>query len=289
MIADPLPRFTEAGGTYEQARSWALNAIERFETSGVRVPQHGRLREYAKQFEHAVRAIETGEAGRLNLEYLHRALLDVTELSLIADQFATATPVNGFRYAANRAMKGGKLLGDEKNQSSARDFQFELFIGAIFKRGGYDVSFEDPDVIVRGSFGDVGIAAKRPRSMDNLPRLFEDADDQIDRSGKLGLIALDISFLIMPNDLHLPAAAEAVPLLNAAVHAFAVDTREKASRLVRSPRTIGYISYGSMLVVDYDKPQLVAPRACTFGRFIAVDDPRMSILVELRERVTCTA
>lgn len=267
----------------------ALNTIERFEIAGVRVPQYGRLREYAKQFEHAVRAIETAEAGRLNLEYLHRALLDVTDLSLIAEQFATATPVKGFRYAADRAMKGGRLLADEKNQSSARDFQFELFIGAIFKRGGYDVSFEEPDVIVRGSFGDVVIAAKRPRSMDNLLRLFEDADEQIDRSGKPGLIAVDISFLIMPNDLHLSAAAGAGPLLNAAVDAFAVDTRKNAGRLVRSPATIGYISYAAMLVIDYKRPQLIVPRACTFGRFTAVDDPRMSILVELRARVTCIA
>lgn len=284
-----MARFTEGGGTYAEARSWALSAIERFETAGVRVPQYGRLREYAKQFAHAVRAIETGEAGRLNLEYLHRALLDVTELSLIAEQFATATPVKGFGYAADRAMKGGKLLGDEKNHSPGRDFQFELFIGAIFKRGGYDVWFEEPDVIVRGDFGDVVIAAKRPRSTDNLPKLFEDADDQIDRSGKPGLVAVDISFLIMPNDLHLPAAADAVRLLNAAVDAFAMDTRDNAPRLVRSPSTIGYISYASMLVVDYERPQLVVPRACTFGRFIAVDDPRMSVLVELRARVTCIA
>jgi hypothetical protein len=197
-----MPRFTETGGIYAQARSWALNAIERFETSGVRVPQHGRLREYAKQFEHAVRAIETGEAGRLNLEYLHRALLDVTELSLIAEQFATATPVNGFRYAANRAMKGGKLLGDEKNQSSARDFQFELFIGAIFNRGGYDVSFEDPDV-VRGSFGDVGIAREAASLHEQPSAAIRGRGRAIDRSGRLGLIALDISSLIMPSDLDL--------------------------------------------------------------------------------------
>jgi hypothetical protein len=284
-----MARFTEAGGTYAEAQSRALDAIDRFEAAGVRVPQHGRLREYAKQFEHAVRAIATGQAGRLDLAYLHRALLDVTELSLIADQFATAAPVNGFQYAGSRAMKGGKLLGDEKNQSSARDFQFELFIGAIFRRGGYDVSFEEPDVIVRGSFGDIVIAAKRPRSMDNLPRLFEDADQQIDRSHKHGLIAVDISFLIMPNDLHVPAAANAVRLLNRAVDAFALDTRKNAGLLIRSPRTSGYISYASMLVVDYERPQLVVPRGCTFGRFIAVDDPRMSILMELRKRVTCIA
>ena len=253
------------------------------------MPKHGRLREYAKQFEEAVRAIETGEPGRLRLEYLHRAILDVSELSVVADQFATDTPVKGFRYAASRAMKGGKLLGDEKNHSSARDFQFELFIGAIFKRGGYDVYFDEPDVVIQGSFGEIVIAAKRSRSMNNLKRLFEDADDQIARSSKLGLIAIDISFLIMPNDLHLPASANAVGLLNAAVDAFAQDTRKNAARLVRSPRTIGYISYGSMLVVDYERPQLVVPRGCTFGRFIAGDDPRMSILVELQERVTCTA
>lgn len=251
--------------------------------------RYGRLREYAKQFEHAVRSIETGEAGRLNFEYLHRALLDVAELSLIAEQFATAMPVNGFRYAADRAMKGGKLFGDEKNHSPGRDFQFELFIGAIFRRGGYNVWFEEPDVIVRGDFGDVVVAVKRPRSTDNLPRLFDDADDQIGRSGKLGLIAVDISFLLMPNDLHLPAAADAVRLLNAAVDAFAMDTRDNARRFVQSPSTIGYVIYASMLVVDYERPQLVVPRACTFGRFIAAEDPRMSILMELRARVTCIA
>jgi hypothetical protein len=253
------------------------------------VPVHGRLREYAKQFDHAVRVIETGDADRLSIEYLHRALLDVGELSLIAEQFGTVTPVKGFRYAASRAMKGGKLLEDEKNQSSARDFQFELFMGAMFKRGGYDVSFEEPDIVVSGAFGEMAIAAKRPRSKDNLGRLFQDADDQIDRSGKLGLIAVDISFLIMPKDLHLPAAAGAVPLLNAAVHGFAIDMQDNATRLALSRGTIGYISYASLLVIDYEKPQLVTPRACTFGRFVAVDDPRMSILMELRARITCAA
>lgn len=285
-----MQRFTQTGGTYAEARTWALEAIARFETAGVRVPEHGRLREYATQFEQAVRATETGEAGRrLNLEYLHRAILDVMEFSVIAGQLATETPVTGFLYPANRAMKGGKLLADEKNKKSARDFQFELFIGAIFKRGGYDVYFAEPDVVIHGSFGEIVIAAKRSRSMGNLPRLFEDADHQIDRSGKLGLIAVDISFLIMPNDLHLPASANAVALLNAAVEAFAADIRKNAHRLVKSPRTIGYISYGSMLVVDYERPQLLVPRGCTFGKFIAADDARMSILQELRDRVTCSA
>lgn len=283
-----MKRFTEADGTYRDARSRALEVIERLEAAGVRVPKHGRLREYASQFEHAVQASETGAAGRLNLPHLHRAILDVAELSLIADQFATTEPVAGFRYAASRAMKGGKLLGDEKNHSSARDFQFELFMGAIFKRASYDVHFEEPDVVVGSNFGHVVIAAKRPRSMDNLQRLFEVADDQIARSGMLGLIAVDISHLIMPNDLHLPAAEGAVRLLNDAVDAFAVDTRKNSSRLVRSPGTIGYISYGSLLAVDYDRPRLVVARACTFGRFIAVEDSRMSMLVELRDRVTCS-
>jgi len=117
-----MQRFTQAGGTYAEAKAWARKVIEGLEAAGVRVPKHGRLVEDEKQFDEAIRAIETGEPGRLRLEYLHRAILDVTEFSVIADQFATDTPVKGFRYAASRAMKGGKLLGDEKSHSSARDF-----------------------------------------------------------------------------------------------------------------------------------------------------------------------
>jgi hypothetical protein len=41
------------------------------------------------------------------------------------------------------AMSGGITLNDEENQSSARDFQFEMLIAALFKRAGYGVPLQN--------------------------------------------------------------------------------------------------------------------------------------------------
>lgn len=279
--------ITEARGTYEGARDRAAELIGLIEVLGVRVPQYGRLREYAKQFATICGAGNGRPPRGLNLERLHRGLLEVAELSLIIEHLAGDGGVPGLLGVLAPAMSGGITLGDEKNQSSARDFQFEMLVAALFKRAGYGVALSEPDVIVTTNHGNVGIAAKRPRSQDNLRRLFEDADDQIRRSGYHGIVAIDISFLLLPNNLHIPAGDGGRGIVKAAVDAFAADTWKDARLFVDPSRTFGYIAYAALVAANHATPKLSVARGCVFGNFIPFSDDRMVILREFRERVTC--
>lgn len=301
--------MTEAQGSYEQIRDRAFEIIDAVKALGVRVPPHGRLCRYAKQLKEFCRA-GTGAKGKVDLEQVHRALLEIADMSLIIEHLTRDSVTPGLLRVMTPAMSGGSTLGEEKRQSSARDFQFEMLVAALFKRAGYDVCFEEPDVVVATPLGPVGIAAKRPRSRGNLRRLIEDADDQIRRSGHDGIIAIDISYLLMPSDLHIPANDGGAAVIKAAIDAFAADTWKDARAFVNPRRTIGYIAYGALVAARHGiskrslrgclftfipfignaqatKPQLSVARGCSFGNFIPFADNRMTILREFRERVTC--
>ena len=229
---------------------------------------------------------------------------------LIVEQLASDPSTPGLLKVLTAAMSGGRTLADEQNQSSARDFQFEALVAALFRRADYDVRLAEPDVVVMTELGPIGVAAKRPRSEGNLRRLFEDADDQIRRSGHDGLVAVDISYLLLSNNLHIPATDGGFKVIKEAIDAFAADTWEDARRFVNPARTIGYIAYGALVAARHGvprrsirgclfallpfmpgaknrSPQLSVARGCSFGNFIPFSDPRMSLLRQLRERVTC--
>lgn len=305
-------RPTQVRGSYEALRDRALEVIEIVETLGVRVPKHGRLREYAKQLAAFCESGALGASSRkIELEIVHRAILEVSEWSLIVEQLAREPITPGFREVLRPAMSGGKTLADEQNQSSARDFQFEMLVAALLKRAGYEVRFGEPDVVVATELGTVGVAAKRPRSQGNLRRLFEDADDQIRRSGHNGIIAVDISYLLLPNNAHIPATDGGFNVIRTAIDAFAADTWEDAREFVNPARTIGYMVYGALVAARHGvpkrsirgclfaalpflpgakhrSPQLSVARGCSFGNFIPFSDDRMPMLRQLRERVRCT-
>ena len=138
---------TESAGSYEDFRDRALGLISTLENWGVRVSPYGRLREYAKQLSWFCDALQYGKRG-LNLERIHRALLEVADLSLIVERLGN-DPSTGFMDILAKSMSGGITHDDEKRQSPARDAQFELLLAAFFHRAGYAVELAEPDVQVQ--------------------------------------------------------------------------------------------------------------------------------------------
>ena len=81
--------------------------------------------------------------------------------------------------------------------SSARDFQWEAYLAAIFELSGCTVHFQEPpDLIVSTDSFRLGCAAKRPRSVRKIEANCRDAANQIRRSGLPGIVALDLSFAL---------------------------------------------------------------------------------------------
>lgn len=92
-----------------------------------------------------------------------------------------------------------------QNNDPARDFAFELNIASRFLKGGYNVNLtDDCDVVVEIGKSKLYVECKRVKSVAKLRSRIVEANKQIsirigaNRSDKYGLIALDVTDIILP-------------------------------------------------------------------------------------------
>lgn len=93
-----------------------------------------------------------------------------------------------------------------QNDDPARDFAFELNIASRFFKGGYEVDLtDDCDVVVTIGKDKLYVECKRIKSLKKLDSRIKEASNQIDkrigtnRKNKYGLIALDVTDLLLPD------------------------------------------------------------------------------------------
>jgi len=190
-------------GTFPHLRDRTAALIAFLEANGVRVNPSSRLAQYLKQLNAAVAADGVTVPKGLDLAIWHRCLIEVADLDLVARSLSIAPGVKGWKEALSRALSGGVVRTDEIKHSPARDIQFELIIASMFCRAKYEVDLAEPDVVVTSETPQIGIAAKRPRSFNNLDEMIKKADKQIKGSGLQGIIALDLSIIAAPGDEHI--------------------------------------------------------------------------------------
>ncbi len=90
----------------------------------------------------------------------------------------------------------GAEVADEEVNSPGRDTQFELFVRAFLVMGGVPVWIAEPDLRFRYNGREVGLAAKRVKGSRKLRRRFNDAVDQIERTGHSGFVAVNADLLV---------------------------------------------------------------------------------------------
>jgi len=90
----------------------------------------------------------------------------------------------------------GAEVADEEVNSPGRDTQFELFVRAFLVMGGVPVWIAEPDLRFRYNGREVGLAAKRVKGPRKLRRRFNDAVDQIERTGHSGFVAVNADLLV---------------------------------------------------------------------------------------------
>src|SRR5262249_19728527 len=152
-----------------------------------------RLAVYRRQLEFAERADRTQGADLVRmLPVLHQARHELEQLYLIVSELFRPPPLSKLDGPLQKLLAGHALPQSERHTIS-RDTQFELYIAAVFRRAGYEVQLEEPDVLVkvRGSW--VGIAAKRPKTPKKIERRLREGRKQIERLGKPGIVAIDVS------------------------------------------------------------------------------------------------
>jgi hypothetical protein len=94
------------------------------------------------------------------LPLLHRALLEIDDLRLIAQYLPEILGPNEWRREFQRLIKGA-ALPSTLSHDDARDFQFEFITAAMLCRAGYSLKLAEPDVVINSMPFQIGVAAKR--------------------------------------------------------------------------------------------------------------------------------
>jgi hypothetical protein len=180
---------------------------------GIRINPSSRFVHYRDLLQHAAdgRAVNSAERSQ--------AHLDCSQLMQIVARLANQQPA-GILPKLQLMMSDPFVPDTSDTTSAGRDAQFELFLASQFAAGGLSVSFDEPDLVLKGRDLLLGVAAKRIKSLAQLDRRLREGRDQLlARRGSVshGYVAIDVTFaanpdrtVVISNDLPTgePAAAE---------------------------------------------------------------------------------
>jgi|CXWL01.1.fsa_nt_gi hypothetical protein len=132
--------------------------------------------------------------------FLIQALKDLSELWFAIQVFGAS------EIYANYADKVSEILSDavlpvRADQTSGRDAQFELFVGALCKRAGLQPQQQPsgPDWLLALPSGRAAVEAKRVKLAGGFGSSVRGAKKQIRRGGVAGIVVLDISDAVGPD------------------------------------------------------------------------------------------
>jgi hypothetical protein len=113
-------------------------------------------------------------------------------LGYVFEQDHTKSGHAGLVRLLHKLTDDSVLPQDDREQSSGRDTQFELFVAAICQSAGLTpVDYEEPDVTCTVDGNKFGIAAKRLKNVQNFDKRVKKAAQQIQNAQRPGIIALD--------------------------------------------------------------------------------------------------
>lgn len=133
---------------------------------------------------------------------LVQALKDLKEIWYIVKVFGDRLLEPPLQTRFNDCLKDRLQPSDAAIDTTGRDAQFELFIGALAQRAGLlpEYSESGSDWIARDATGRTAIEAKRPKSEDAVDGIVRKAVSQIGTANCRGIIFLDASHLVGAED-----------------------------------------------------------------------------------------
>jgi hypothetical protein len=127
---------------------------------------------------------------------------DMQQLGFIFSRVNPCRDHPVFRALLDRLLSDSVLPQDDRKESEGRDAQFELYIAALCQNAGLSpVAYEEPDVTCMVDGIKFGVAAKRIKSLSQLEKHVRKGAKQIQRSGLPGVVALELSLALNPNNL----------------------------------------------------------------------------------------
>ena len=156
-----------------------LNSLQWIQELGI--PLRGRHILYKKRLE---RIFENSNVLQKDLIERYTPIMHNTfEIMCIYKAFKTFDANKIFLEKLRLAIRGPKFLEQERvdnNSNKARNYQFELFMAAMFKNTGYVVEFSDiSDFEINLGYAKILIECKRIRSLAKLKKELKDAQRRL--------------------------------------------------------------------------------------------------------------
>lgn len=98
-----------------------------------------------------------------------------------------------------KKLASGNLDLSDRNQSSAKDFLWEIELFSTLKSKGFAPYISEPDIKLSICNSTVGFACKRIHSVKNFDKTLSNAIAQIERTKCLGIVAINIDDLQPPS------------------------------------------------------------------------------------------
>jgi hypothetical protein len=189
MRADEYNSFEKQLARYRAA----ISRIERF---NFKVASGSRLRVYERRIERLV----SDPRPAVEADLVFSSSFDLREIDEIIE-IVTCLP--GQPDPATLDLLG-KLVGgtehpDDERGASAREAQYELYLGSVFRRAGIPTQHGAPDLACQWRDQSFFIEAKRPASSNRLDDRLRSAVHQIRRLSQPGIIAINADQLVRPS------------------------------------------------------------------------------------------
>ncbi len=146
---------------------------------------------------------------------IRQSLKDLHELSFIIDAFGSDLYSNTLRNKFQDILTGDPLPNIPNKHTQGYDTQAELFVGAICKRSGMNPIPGDtgePDWLISTPAFRLALEVKRCKTVKGLENHVRKAAGQISKSGRGGVIVLDVTHAFNPKheQIKVPATEEMI-------------------------------------------------------------------------------
>ncbi len=248
-----------------------------FEALGISTVKSSRIKAYHDAFHSLLDAARNQRHLDLNLATrVLNTMVEFRQLQTILKAATASRHCEMWTPRLCQLISGSEFSTRESNSASARDFQFESFIGAVCELSGYAVHFDEPDIILSDNAEVFGIAAKRPRNRRQIEKNCKKAVRQIRRSGVPGLIALDLSFALQANQcVNTNDLLGAKVLVEEIVNGFIHENNARLRQICREECVLGVLAHLQMPVINFghqDGPQVATAIRWTVAPFT---DPQL--------------
>ena len=257
-MADPVYYKRHIDRDLNQVLSNAKVIVSELKNDGYRISESCRFSIFIKELSDLMKNGFELEGHEFDITLLAEGIRDFAELSAIVK----SKTIRQENRKDIQKLFGGSGKPSDDILTQHRDFQFELYLAALFDLSGFYVLIEEPDFLFKYENVTYSVAVKRINSERKIHTRFSKAKEQIKKSGIKGFIAFSLdrivwdkmkkdSYIITNNPDTLYDAGQTV------LHDLLKTKVKKAAWANRDPFVLGHIA--SLTI------PAILPKSMSFG------------------------